>query len=116
MTIDNRTRSLIVSQPPEGFDASALEHFSRLVLVLIITDDLILIVYFISSINMKSNPYIIYFRFGEIQDISPLPDGSMTVQFKERRDAESAKAKGAFYNSVVLLLDWQESDATLLDE
>jgi hypothetical protein len=39
----------------------------------------------------------------------------MTVQFKERRDAESAKAKGAFYNSVVLLLDWQESDATVSD-
>jgi hypothetical protein len=29
MTIDNRTRSLVVSQPPEGLDSSALEHFSR---------------------------------------------------------------------------------------
>jgi hypothetical protein len=48
------------------------------------------------------------FRFGEVQDISSTSDGCLTVQFKERRDAESAKAKGAFYNSGVLLLDWQE--------
>ena len=48
------------------------------------------------------------FRFGEVQDISCTSDGCLTVQFKERRDAESAKAKGAFYNSGVLLLDWQE--------
>lgn len=27
--IDNRTRSLVVYQSPEGFDASAQEHFSR---------------------------------------------------------------------------------------
>jgi hypothetical protein len=40
MTIDNRTRSLLVSQPPEGFDASALEHFSRLVSFSIITFEL----------------------------------------------------------------------------
>jgi hypothetical protein len=39
----------------------------------------------------------------------------MTVQFKERRDAESAKTKGAFYNSTVLLLDWLDSDAALSD-
>jgi hypothetical protein len=64
MTIDNRTRSLIVSQPPEGFDASALEHFSRLVLVLIITDDPILIVYFVSSIIIKSCPYFLISDLG----------------------------------------------------
>jgi hypothetical protein len=49
-------------------------------------------------------------RFGEVQDISSTSDGCLTVQFKERRDAESAKAKGAFYNSGVLLLDWQEGN------
>lgn len=58
---------------------------------------------------------ILISRFGEIQGISPLPDGSMTVQFKERRDAESAKTKGAFYNSSVLLLDWLDADAALSD-
>jgi hypothetical protein len=29
LTIDNRTRSLVVFQSPEGFDVSAQEHFSR---------------------------------------------------------------------------------------
>ena len=29
VAIDNRTRSLVVFQSPEGFDASAQEHFSR---------------------------------------------------------------------------------------
>ena len=28
-TIDNRTRSLVVILPPEGFDSSAKEHFER---------------------------------------------------------------------------------------
>ena len=29
LAVDNRTRSLVVFQSPEGFDASAQEHFSR---------------------------------------------------------------------------------------
>lgn len=49
-------------------------------------------------------------RFGEVESIASSSDGSLTVQFKERRDAESAKAKGAFYNSGVLLIDWQDGD------
>ena len=48
-------------------------------------------------------------RFGEVDDIGTLSDGSITVKFKERRDAESAKMKGAFYNSGVLLMDWLEA-------
>ena len=47
-------------------------------------------------------------RFGEVDDIGSLPDGCLTVKFKERRDAESAKMKGSFYNSGVLLMDWLE--------
>ena len=46
---------------------------------------------------------------GEVDDIGTLSDGSITVKFKERRDAESAKMKGAFYNSGVLLMDWLEA-------
>lgn len=112
MTIDNRTRSLIVSQPPEGFDASALEHFSRFVSFIII----ILISHILTYYSVELTFLLNFFsRFGEIQDISPLPDGSLTIQFKERRDAESAKSKGVFYNSSVLLLDWQDTDATTLD-
>jgi hypothetical protein len=49
-------------------------------------------------------------RFGEVESIAPSSDGSLTVQFKERKDAESAKSKGAFYNSGVLLIDWQDGD------
>ena len=49
-------------------------------------------------------------RFGEVQSIAASNDGSLTVQFKERKDAESAKAKGAFYNSGVLLIDWQDGE------
>lgn len=49
-------------------------------------------------------------RFGEVETIASSTDGSLTVQFKERKDAESAKAKGAFYNSGVLLIDWQDGD------
>ena len=49
-------------------------------------------------------------RFGEVQSIAASTDGSLTVQFKDRKDAESAKAKGAFYNSGVLLIDWQDGE------
>lgn len=45
-----------------------------------------------------------------MESIAATSDGSMTVQFKERKDAESAKAKGAFYNSGVLLIDWHEGE------
>jgi hypothetical protein len=31
LAVDNRTRSIVVFQPPEGFQASAHEHFGRLV-------------------------------------------------------------------------------------
>jgi hypothetical protein len=31
LAVDNRTRSIVVFQPPEGFQASAQEHFGRLV-------------------------------------------------------------------------------------
>ena len=48
-------------------------------------------------------------RFGEVESIAT-SDGSLTVQFKERKDAESAKAKGAFYNSGVLLIDWHDGE------
>ena len=49
-------------------------------------------------------------RFGEVADVATLADGSITVRFKERRDAESAKTRGAFYNSGVLLMDWLEAE------
>ena len=45
-----------------------------------------------------------------MQSIAASTDGSLTVQFKDRKDAESAKAKGAFYNSGVLLIDWQDGE------
>ena len=50
-------------------------------------------------------------RFGDVLGINNLPDGSLSVKFKDRKEAEIALANGAFYDSGVLVMDWLETDA-----
>ena len=77
---------------------SEVEKLLKSILTFIIPNEISLLLY-----TFSKN------RFGEVNDIGTLSDGSITVKFKERRDAESAKMKGAFYNSGVLLMDWLEA-------
>ena len=54
--------------------------------------------------------FFLCFRFGDVLGINNLPDGSLSIKFKDRKEAEIALANGAFYDSGVLVMDWLETD------